>query len=107
MTRKLRLSSILFVLGGAIALMVLFIVTCVRKRSICWAFLSASVVEFIAGGYLFGLYQHEARTAKRGEAYLDAEFEELEHGSCARRTPVKDSAKTKDDDKEDTDTTTL
>ncbi len=85
MTRKLRLSSILFVLGGAVALMVLFIITCARRRSICWAFLSASVVEFIAGGYLFGLYQHESHTARRAEAYLDAEFEDIEHGTCVPR----------------------
>lgn len=78
MFKKLRFYAILLLILNSIALMVMFIITCAKRRHICWAFLAASIVEAASGGYLMANLHHEVKQERRAEAYLDATFEEIE-----------------------------
>ena len=78
MFKKLRFYAIMLLLLDAIALFVLFIITCAQKRKMCWGFLAAAIVEGLSGEYLLALLGHETRSERRAEEFLDAEFVELE-----------------------------
>lgn len=89
MLKKFRFYAIFIILVNAIALMTMFIITCVHKRKFCWAFLASSVVDLLAGSYLLGQLHFEEHSVRSAEEYLDSEFEAIEHGSVPRRATIE------------------
>ncbi len=90
MLKKFRFYAILLLLLNSVALMVLFIITCVKKKKFCWGFLVTSTVQALSGAFLLAQLGHEEHSAKKAEAYLAAEFDELEHGSLPRSSKKQD-----------------
>lgn len=59
MFKKTRLTLSLALLVQSFTLFVLFIILCVKKRSIAAAFLAVSAMEGVAGAYLFAQAKEE------------------------------------------------